>query len=343
MLFPALHESVGLKSVSGGTVTCNVFFWWPFGAENIECSGDGAIVAAYRNLFLQLNPLTWSVVLTAVFLAAIVFVVAIFSSKKRLKHAPMIGTLLVLFLAHAALVPSQAEPGDMLVPFMLGLLLLALLLTGAGQLFGTQGYALSNSFLPFLVIPAVGLSVYYLSFPYEDSFGWQTFKMRVGETPTALIWDTSEESDINEDTSAKSFARLILTGLKPGSSYQSWGVPHFGLSVSGKPVAVQGKPYKNVFGVHANSLLTYHLDGRYQTFGALAALPDYLEGYQASVVFEIVADGKPLWQSELVNPGSAPQRVEVSISGVDVLELKVKDGGDGINYDHACWIDPELS
>jgi alpha-galactosidase len=36
------------------------------------------------------------------------------------------------------------------------------------------------------------------------------------------------------------------------------------------------------------------------------------------------------------------KRVDLDISGVDILELRVGDAGDGINADHADWADAIL-
>jgi len=35
-------------------------------------------------------------------------------------------------------------------------------------------------------------------------------------------------------------------------------------------------------------------------------------------------------------------KLEVSVTGVRVLELAVEDGGDGANSDWAVWISPQL-
>jgi len=134
---------------------------------------------------------------------------------------------------------------------------------------------------------------------------------------------------------------LVISGLSPFSGSQQWGEPQYGRSVTGEPVVVEGRRYLEVLGVHAVSHLNYKLEGRFRRLHARVALPDYLEG-KGSVIFEVSGDDKLLWRSGVLRSARSPEEVNISVEGVQVLELRVMDGGDGINYDHAVWLNPRL-
>jgi hypothetical protein len=52
-------------------------------------------------------------------------------------------------------------------------------------------------------------------------------------------------------------------------------------------------------------------------------------------LFTVVGDGKTLWKSEQVPPGK-PEKCDVDVSGVDVLELFVSGSG------HPVWLEPKV-
>ena len=56
-----------------------------------------------------------------------------------------------------------------------------------------------------------------------------------------------------------------------------------------------------------------------------------------SVVFQLVADGKTVFQSGVLRGSSATLPIKVDVSGVKQLALVVNDAGDGNHSDHADW------
>jgi alpha-galactosidase len=64
---------------------------------------------------------------------------------------------------------------------------------------------------------------------------------------------------------------------------------------------------------------------------------------RGSVVFQIKADGKEIWNSKLMRPGDAAKEFSLNIKGVKSLELLALDGGDGFDYDHADWADMKIA
>jgi alpha-D-xyloside xylohydrolase len=56
----------------------------------------------------------------------------------------------------------------------------------------------------------------------------------------------------------------------------------------------------------------------------------------------VIGDGKTLWKSGVMKGGEPAQHAEVDLAGVKQLELKVTDGGDGVDSDHADWADARI-
>ncbi len=62
----------------------------------------------------------------------------------------------------------------------------------------------------------------------------------------------------------------------------------------------------------------------------------------STVVFQVFADDKKVFDSGTMRPDSETKRVSVSVSDVRYLRLVVTDGEDGINSDHADWAGARL-
>ncbi len=99
--------------------------------------------------------------------------------------------------------------------------------------------------------------------------------------------------------------------------------------------------YRYGFGAHAKSNLTFDINKKFQKFTTDIGI-DTEAGPQASVVFQIFGDGKKLFESNKMGKFDFPKHVEVDVSGVKYLGLILDDGGDGINNDHADWLNPVL-
>ena len=64
---------------------------------------------------------------------------------------------------------------------------------------------------------------------------------------------------------------------------------------------------------------------------------------RGSVVFEVIADGKTMWESGVLRGGDPAKQVEVDLTAVKTLLLHVTDAADGMNYDHADWAEVQLT
>ena len=77
-----------------------------------------------------------------------------------------------------------------------------------------------------------------------------------------------------------------------------------------------------------------------QTFVGIDKTADFTE--KGSVKFIIKGDGKELWHSQILNASHPAVSVDLQIEGIQLLELIVEDGGDGISGDLANWAEANI-
>ncbi|MBL8799878.1 MAG: protein kinase [Planctomycetia bacterium] len=117
------------------------------------------------------------------------------------------------------------------------------------------------------------------------------------------------------------------------------------LGVHNRRIMLQGVPAPKGLGVHPPerdaSSVSYRLDKQFQLFKTTATLNDSSTRSASPLIFVVLGDGRPLWQSKPIQVRGDQQECVVRVSGVDVLELVVTCAGanDGA---HAVWIDPQL-
>ncbi|MEU9745420.1 glycoside hydrolase family 97 catalytic domain-containing protein [Streptomyces niveus] len=109
----------------------------------------------------------------------------------------------------------------------------------------------------------------------------------------------------------------------------------------GGPLRLGGTTYDKGLGVHARSEVTVALNGAYDRFAAETGI-DEEKPDKGSVLFEVLGDGQVLARSGVLGPADEPYAFDVDVSGVGRLTLRVTDGGDGIDSDHADWADARL-
>ena len=141
-----------------------------------------------------------------------------------------------------------------------------------------------------------------------------------------------------------SAGEIRLGELLPDSASQDWGELHTDASVQGKPLSIGGRHFAHGLGTHANSEITYELDGKCTSFSAWVGVDYGMKGYtESSVVFQVFGDGKKLFDSGVMRLNDAAKQLTVPLAGVDELKLVVTDAGNGIGCDHADWCEPVLS
>ena len=134
-------------------------------------------------------------------------------------------------------------------------------------------------------------------------------------------------------------ARVPLSALDLANATQGWGSPQADKSVGGHPLTLKGRTFAQGFGTHAPGVLVVDLKGGTSRLTATVGVDDETAG-KGSVEFQILGDRrKILWRSGIMHSGQDPKAVDVDLTGVQQVVLRVTDGGDGLANDHADWAD----
>lgn len=126
--------------------------------------------------------------------------------------------------------------------------------------------------------------------------------------------------------------------------------PRLDQSFSGRPLRCGGRAWLDGIGVFSGTTLTWNLDGRYREFRTAAGLDDGA-GPGGGVVFQVLVDGKEVWNSGFVRPARSHGRGAASpvtcpripLEGAKTLSLVVLAGDAEDPYpvqDEADWLGP---
>lgn len=129
---------------------------------------------------------------------------------------------------------------------------------------------------------------------------------------------------------------VSLSSLDLSLADQGWGKPGRDLSVGGKPLSVGHQKFASGWGTHARSTLNVRLNGA-RRFRAQVGADDEEAG-KGSVAFSLESNGKTLWTSGVCKGGEPARTVDLDVSKLRFLTLRVSDGGDGLANDHADWL-----
>ena len=87
--------------------------------------------------------------------------------------------------------------------------------------------------------------------------------------------------------------------------------------------------------------VSYRLDKKAAVVKAAVALNDKVQKPRNPAVFEVLGDGKSLWESQPIDKGTPQEECRIDVSGVLELELRVH--AKPSNWDlWAVWIEPRL-
>jgi len=122
---------------------------------------------------------------------------------------------------------------------------------------------------------------------------------------------------------------------------QAWGQLQQDRSVEGNRLSVHSAIFRHGIGTHAKSRLKYHLNGAFRTFDtAFGADGEAARGQ--NMRFRIWADDEVCFDSGRVKASGPAMHARVDVEGAEFLTLEVLEGGDGMNSDHADWLEPLL-
>ena len=116
------------------------------------------------------------------------------------------------------------------------------------------------------------------------------------------------------------------------------------LSVNGNPLTLNGTVYAKGIGAHAVSNITFNLGGNYTSFLSDVGVDDEENAKGVgSVEFQVIGDGKVLYDSGVLQNGQAPATINISVAGVQTLTLVATNGvPNNIDFDHADWAGTRL-
>jgi hypothetical protein len=126
--------------------------------------------------------------------------------------------------------------------------------------------------------------------------------------------------------------------LLPSVALQGHGTLRYNVGVNGGTLSVAGQTFSKGIGTHAPAKIEYDLEGKYQRFEAEVGVDDAMKDHkESSIVFQVFADDKKLFDSDIMKINDKVKTVNVALEGVETLTLIVTDAGDGMNCDHAVW------
>ena len=173
----------------------------------------------------------------------------------------------------------------------------------------------------------------------------QTDPYANGQTYPWALADTGKVQTLTAGSNALQYSSLA-------SASNAWGPIEQNTSNGdqaagdGQPLTIGGKVYTQGFGTHAGSQMLFTLAPASNitctTFTADVGVDDEV-GSKGSVVFQVYADGVKKYDSGSLTGADAAKAVSVDVTGVKQLKLVVTDAGDGIDYDHADWANPNVN
>lgn len=133
---------------------------------------------------------------------------------------------------------------------------------------------------------------------------------------------------------------LRLSGARTTHEAVGWGrVTRDRLPDPSALLIAGGELFAHGFYAHAESSYRWKLGGKWKSLTGAAGMAGAVPG--GSCGFSVIADGEVKWSSGKLESGPV-RRFEVDLTGVDELELRVDDGGDGNRSDWGLWLAPEL-
>jgi alpha-galactosidase len=110
----------------------------------------------------------------------------------------------------------------------------------------------------------------------------------------------------------------------------------------GGPLTIHGTVYPHGLWTNAVASLTWYVGGNCSRFTADLGLDDSTKGL-GSVTYRISTDGQQVFDSGLVQNSTPTVHADVDLTGAQVVQLDVGDGGNGVTYDNADIAAPQLT
>lgn len=137
---------------------------------------------------------------------------------------------------------------------------------------------------------------------------------------------------------ARAEETVPLSKLDLSKAVQGYGKPQADRTVDNHPLKLHGQTFASGFGTHTPGVLVVDLKGGTRRFQATVGIDDEVPDGKGSANFQVWGDAhKLLWQSGVRRRGQTPLPVDLDLTGVQQIVLRVTTAGDGYEYDHADW------
>jgi hypothetical protein len=164
-------------------------------------------------------------------------------------------------------------------------------------------------------------------------------------TYTAEVRTAWHDGTISERKGQISFSlkdilpgEMPLSELEPVRLTPGWRQPEMNRTFSGKGLMLGGKHYEIGVGMPSSSEVEFDLARVWETFSAVVGIDDG-NTRPVGVEFVVLGDGKVLWRRDWLKKADGAVPIEVSVSGVRRLTLRVK----GTTTESCDWAAAKLS
>jgi len=137
-----------------------------------------------------------------------------------------------------------------------------------------------------------------------------------------------------------SIETMPLSRIRPESARVGWQRPTYNAVPNRERLlAIDGDFFASGVYAHAPAKHAYRLNRKWDLLIGRCGVQD---GNPGKVDFEIIGDGRLLWESRRIGAGQGG-RYEIDVSNINELSLVVNEGSEGNNGDWGVWIEPVLS
>ncbi|RYU94803.1 NPCBM/NEW2 domain-containing protein [Emticicia agri] len=135
-----------------------------------------------------------------------------------------------------------------------------------------------------------------------------------------------------------------LSDMVACTAINGLGAVKYDQSNDGAPIKLKGITYPKGIGCHANSEITYKLNGNFGRFITHIGIDDEIAPppTRGSVYFRVYADNALRYESPLLSNTSATIKLNIDVTGVQELKLITNQGPDNFNFDHTDWAGARL-
>ena len=129
--------------------------------------------------------------------------------------------------------------------------------------------------------------------------------------------------------SARLFAASVsLTELDLNHLHVAgWSAPRVNQAFYGQPLSIGGRKFERGVGTRATTTLWLELDGKVERFTGWVGTHDVANQPDAAVRFQLIGDGKRLWDSGVHRRGDTAKPIDVALAGVRSLLLTINHAG----------------